>query len=96
MDNNIAEAEDRLQSLNLDESLKKAYDARAKEISDEVTRMRGAEETGREAGRKAGLEAGKKEGKKEERKKIIKTMKEKGLDDKEIEEITGFDPQDYL
>ncbi|WP_281414141.1 PD-(D/E)XK nuclease family transposase [Lederbergia ruris] len=59
MDKNIAEAEERLSALNLSKELREAYDARERELHDEVTRMRGAKEEGKkeiiEAMRKNGF-----------------------------------------
>lgn len=84
MDKNIAEAEEKLDALNLSKDLKEAYDAREKELSDEITRMSGARDEGREEGRKEGRDGGKRE--------LIEAMKRNGFTDEDIKRMVGVDP----
>ncbi|WP_269409544.1 hypothetical protein [Lentibacillus daqui] len=86
MDKNIAEAEEKLFALNLDKDLKEAYDAREREINDEITRMRGARDEGKEEG--------KREGKKEGQKEIVEAMRKHGVTDEDIKKMTGIDPSE--
>lgn len=73
----------KLSALNLSKELREAYDAREKELHDEITRMRGAREEGRGEGRK--------EGKGEGRKEIIEAMRKNGFTDEDIKKMTGVD-----
>ncbi|WP_269409545.1 Rpn family recombination-promoting nuclease/putative transposase [Lentibacillus daqui] len=90
LDKNIAEAEEKLFALNLDKNLKEAYDAREREINDEITRMRGARDEGKEEGKREG----KKEGKREGQKEIVEAMRKHGVTDEDIKKMTGIDPSE--
>lgn len=77
MDKNIAKAENKSKHLQSDSIIKDAYDRRARELSDETTRIEGAKEEGRNEGRK------------EKTEEFISKLREKGFDDKFIDEIVG-------
>ena len=78
----IAKAEELLEYLGSLDEVKRYYEAREREVHDEVTRTNGAKEEGRKEGRK--------EGQQEKQLEIAKKMLYRGLPIEQIIECTGL------
>ncbi len=86
----IKEAVEQLTQMSADEYERELYEIRERSRLTYNTEMNEARRKGIEEGEEKGKEKGKKEGKTEEKKEIAKKMKEKGLDFKLIQELTGL------
>ena len=82
----IKEAREKLRVISEDEKMQRIAELRQKAIWDE----RAGREYERKEGMKEGIKEGRAEGKKEKSIEIAKKMKEKSLDIKLIEELTGL------
>ena len=86
----IKEAVEKLDSLSEDERMQRIADLREKAILDEKAIYAKGLDDGIKAGIEKGVEKGVEEGKKKEKLEIAKKLRIKGIDIKEIEEITGL------
>ena len=86
----IKEAVEKLDNLSEDERMQRIADLREKAILDEKAIYAKGLDDGIKAGIEKGVEKGVEEGKKKEKLEIAKKLRIKGIDIKEIEEITGL------
>ena len=92
MDENegVKKAKEKLEEISQDEIMQRINDWKVMGEYREFTKEKRAREEGEKAGKKIGEKIGRKMGEEKKQKEIAKKMKEKGIQNEEIEEITGL------
>ena len=92
MDENegVKKAKEKLEEISQDEIMQRINDWKVMGEYREFTKEKRAREEGEKAGKKIGEKIGRKMGEEKKQKEIARKMKEKGIQNEEIEEITGL------
>ena len=92
MDENegVKKAKEKLEEISQDEIMQRINDWKVMGEYREFTKEKRAREEGEKAGKKIGEKIGRKMGEEKKKKEIARKMKEKGIKNEEIEEITGL------
>lgn len=95
-DEDIKKAYEVLDELNKDPKLKSIYEAREKQVNDEISWYNEAKRDGIEIGREIGKEEGLIDGEHGEKKRIAVNLLKKDLDIKLVSEVTGLSVEELI
>lgn len=95
-DEDIKKAYEVLDELNKDPKLKSIYEAREKQVNDEISWYNEAKRDGIEIGREKGKEEGLIDGENGEKKRIAVNLLKKDLDIKLVSEVTGLSVEELI